>query len=169
MRAAQTSLSSMELHNEQNEENETMSMKKTALALSMIALGTAALAHSGVTNKDVMARMMVMSTISDQMKLIGSMAKGEADFDAEAVNSALIEIAAQSAQIPSMFETKALDPKSEALPSIWTEFDSFTQRARETEAVAERLAGTVTGPDDLGPVLHQVGETCKSCHSTFRK
>lgn len=69
-------------------------MKKTASALALIAAGTAALAHGGVTNKDVMARMMVMSSISDQMKVIGSMAKGETAFDADAVNAALIEIAA---------------------------------------------------------------------------
>ncbi|SMX49908.1 c-type cytochrome [Maliponia aquimaris] len=146
-----------------------MKMKKTTLALTLIALGTAALAHTGVQNRDVMARMVVMSTIGDQMKLIGSMAKGEAAFDADAVNAALIEIAAQSAQIPSMFETKALDPKSEALPAIWERFDSFTKQAREAESVAERLAGTVTAVDDLGPVLAQVGETCKACHTTFRK
>lgn len=146
-----------------------MILKKTTLALSLFVLGTAALAHTGVTNKDVMARMVVMSTIGDQVKLIGSMAKGETGFDAEAVNAALIEIAAQSAQIPSMFEAKAQDPKSEALPIIWERFETFTQHAKEAEAVAERLAGTVTAASDLGPVLQQVSETCKACHTMFRK
>lgn len=146
-----------------------LTLKNTTLALALVGLGTAALAHTGVTNRDVMARMMVMSTIGDQMKLIGSMAKGEAAFDAAAVNAALIEIAAQSAQIPSMFETRAVDPKSEALPVIWERFDTFTQRAKDAEATAERLAGTVTAANDLVPVLQQVGETCKACHATFRK
>lgn len=144
-------------------------MKKTAIALALITAGTAALAHSGVTNKDVMARMMVMSSISDQMKVIGSMAKGETAFDADAVNAALIEIAAQSAQVPAMFETPATDPKSEALPVIWEQWGSFTEHAREAETVAERLAGTVSAPSDLGPVLGQLGATCKACHSTYRE
>ncbi|MBN8189043.1 MAG: c-type cytochrome [Salipiger thiooxidans] len=144
-------------------------MKKTATVLALIALGTAAFAHGGVTNKDVMARMMVMGTISEQMKVIGSMAKGETDFDADVANAALIEIAAQSAQVPSMFETPATDPKSEALPVIWEQWDSFAARAQDAEAAAERLAGTVVAQSDLGPVLRQVGETCKACHSTFRE
>lgn len=144
-------------------------MKKTALTLTLIALGTAALAHSGVKNKDVMARMMVMSSIADQMKVIGSMAKGEIVFDAATANEALIEIAAQSAQISPMFETPAQDPKSEALPVIWENWDGFTARASETEKVVEALAGTIQTKADLGPALGQIGASCKACHSTYRK
>lgn len=144
-------------------------MKKTTIALTLIAFGTAALAHGGVKNKDVMARMVVMSSISDQMKLIGAMAKGETDFDPAVAQSALIEIAAQSAQIPSMFETRADDPKSEALPAIWEQFETFTARARDAEATAERLAGRVMAEADLGPALGELGATCKACHSLYRK
>ena len=144
-------------------------MKKTAIVLSIIATGSAALAHGGVKNRDVLARMEVMSAIGQQMKVIGSMAKGEADFDADAVNAALIEIAAQSAQVPAMFETPATDPKSEALPVIWEQWDRFTEDAREAETVAERLTGSVSDPSDLGPVLGQLGATCKACHATYRE
>ena len=144
-------------------------MKKAAIVLSIIATGSAALAHGGVKNREVLARMEVMSAIGQQMKVIGSMAKGEADFDADAVNAALIEIAAQSAQVPAMFETPATDPKSEALPVIWEQWDRFTEDAREAETVAERLAGSVSDPSDLGPVLGQLGATCRACHATYRE
>lgn len=144
-------------------------MKKTVIALAIIAAGGAALAHGGVTNRDVMARMMVMSTIAEQVKVIGTMAKGQSSFDAEKANSALIEIAAQSAQITSMFETRADDPKSEALPVIWEKWDTFAARALASEQTAEKLAGTIQSADDLGPALSQLGATCKACHSEFRK
>lgn len=144
-------------------------MKKTMIAVALIAFGTAALSHSGVTNKDVMARMMVMSTISEQMKVIGAMAKGETQFDPAVAQSALIEIAAQSAQIPSMFETRADDPKSEALPAIWERFDTFVARAEDSVTVAERLAATITTEADLGPAMGQLGAACKACHADFRK
>jgi cytochrome c556 len=144
-------------------------VKKTALAVTLLALGTAALAHTGVKNKDVMARMTVMSDIGEQMKLIGAMAKGRADFDAAAANDALVEIAAQAAQIAPMFETRADDPKSEALPVIWEDFARFAELASETEAVAERLAGTIGTKDDLAPVLGQLGGACKACHQDYRK
>lgn len=144
-------------------------MKKSIIAVTAVALGTAALAHTGVTNKDVMARMEVMKTIGDQVKIIGTMAKGETDFDAEAANEALIEVAAQSAQIEEMFEVRAMDPKSEALPVIWDEWEAFTRLATETEELAEELAGTVASKDDLGPVLGKLGGACKACHEDFRK
>lgn len=144
-------------------------MKETAIALAIITAGSAALAHGGVTNKDVMARMMVMSTLAEQVKVIGTMAKGQSRFDADIANAALIEIAAQSAQITSMFEAQADDPKSEALPAIWEKWDTFAARAMASEQVAEQLAGTVQTADDLGPTLRQLGATCKACHSEFRK
>ena len=144
-------------------------MKKAKLAIAMIALGTAALAHGGVENKDVMARMMVMETIGDQMKLVGAMAKGQMAFDANAANSALNEIAAQSAQIVSMFEVRAEDPKSEALPVIWEDWETFSSRATDAEHAAEKLAGTIQSEADLGAALGQLGEPCKACHSQFRK
>ncbi|SNS06906.1 c-type cytochrome [Antarctobacter heliothermus] len=144
-------------------------MKKTVFAVALVALGTAALAHGGVKNKDVMARMEVMKTIGDQMKIIGAMAKGEAAFDASAANDALTEIAAQSAQIGSLFETRADDPKSEALPAIWKDWEDFAHLASAAETTAEGLIGTVSAQAGLGPALGQLGGTCKACHSKYRK
>lgn len=144
-------------------------MKKTAFAVALIALGTAALAHGGVKNKDVMARMEVMKSIGDQMKIIGSMAKGEADFDAGVANAALTEIAAQSAQIQSLFESRADDPKSEALPAIWKDWTDFAHLASTAEITAEGMIGTISAEADLGPALGKLGGTCKACHSKYRK
>lgn len=144
-------------------------MKKTTTALLLAILGSAALAHGGVKDKNVMARMVVMKNIGDQMKIIGTMAKGAAAFDADTANAALSEIAVQSAQITPLFKTPATDPKSEALPLVWQDWDSFARRARDARAVAERLAGSVQTKADLGPVMGQLGQTCKSCHSRFKQ
>ena len=144
-------------------------MKKFAASLALVALGTAALAHSGVQNKDVMARMVVMSTIGDQMKILGAMAKGETPFDAAAANAAVLEVAAQTAQIAPMFETRADDPKSEALPLIWEDWEGFVAVAADAEAKSEALVGTITAEADLGPALGELGGTCKACHSKYRE
>lgn len=144
-------------------------MRKTTPVMIAFALASTALAHSGVQDKDVMARMVVMSTIADQMKIIGTMAKGEAAFNEAEVRSALIEIAAHSAQIPSMFEIRADDPKSEALPVIWEQFDQFEALATDTEQLAEQLAGTVQSQADLRAAMRQLGASCQACHATYRK
>lgn len=144
-------------------------MKKTSCAIALIFLGTAALAHSGVKNQDVMARMTVMKSIGDQMKVIGSMAKGEVDFNAGAADAALAEIASQSAQIQALFESPANDPKSEALPAIWEDWEDFKKLASSTETTAESLIGTISTMADLGPALGKLGGTCKACHSKYRE
>lgn len=143
-------------------------MKKT-MTFALIAFGTAALAHGGVKDKDVMARMEVMKAIGDQVKVIGTMAKGERAFDADAANAALAELAVHSAQIAPLFETPAQDPKSEALPIIWEQWDDFAALAMDTEQTASALAGTITTEDDLRPALGRIGGTCKACHSTYRE
>ena len=60
-------------------------MKNTYVVIGVILLtATAALAHQGVKNKAVMARMNAMSEIAKNTKTLGEMAKGATTFDAEA-------------------------------------------------------------------------------------
>lgn len=138
------------------------------IAIALIATGTAAFAHSGVKDPDVMNRMMGMSELAKQMKVIGSMHMGQASFDAAAVNAALEKIAEEASYIPSLFETKALDPKSEALPVIWDDFEAFTARAEALQSTAAGLAGSVESSGDLMQVMHEIGRSCSACHSDFR-
>ena len=115
-----------------------------------------------------MNRMMGMSELAKQMKVIGSMHMGQAGFDADAVNAALAKIAEEASYIPSLFETRALDPKSEAKPEIWDDFATFTARAAALEKTASALVGTVSQPGDLMAVMHEVGRACGACHADFR-
>ncbi len=142
---------------------------KTYIALGAIALGTAAFAHSGVKDPDVMNRMMGMSEMAKQMKVLGAMAKGEQAFDAAAVDAALARMSEEASYIPSLFEPKATDPKSEALPVIWDEFATFEEHARALEKTSTALSGTVATRADLGPVMKELGQACSACHSDYRQ
>ena len=53
-------------------------MKKLATILLIAAFGTVALAHSGVKNEALMKRMALMTSIAERMKVVGTMAKGQA-------------------------------------------------------------------------------------------
>ena len=143
-------------------------MKQVVTAVMLVAIGTAALAHSGVKDKNVEARMDAMEAIGAQTKVIGSMAKGKTAFDAVAANAALDQIAKHSAQVPALFETQGNDPKSEASPAIWEEWADFTALAENSTNVAKGLAGTISAEADLGPALKKLGATCKACHSKYR-
>ena len=141
----------------------------TAALAGTMVLTTAALAHQGVQNAAVKARMDGMSAIGANMKTLGAMAKGQVAFDAGQAKEAAAAVAQEAARIPSLFEAQETDPKSEALPVIWSEFDRFTAIADDLEAAATVAASALNGPEDLGPALKAIGGQCSACHKAYRE
>ena len=144
-----------------------MPLRPIPLFVALFA-ASAALAHSGVSNPAVKARMHAMMQIADNTKILGAMAKGEAAFDADEARAAAA-IAAHAASVPTLFMAEEHDPKSEALPAIWQDFDTFGQRSEALTLAAAEAAGTIETEADLKPALARIGGTCKSCHQDFRK
>mgnify|MGYP001627772066 CR=1 FL=1 len=139
------------------------------IAIIAAATATAAVAHNGVKNPDVLNRMNGMSDLAKGMKTIGMMAKGQSVFNAKEVNQALSMMSQEAAKIPALFETKADDPKSEARAVIWENYSDFSKKADSLEEITASLAGTVKDRADLGAVMQQVGKTCSACHGAYRK
>lgn len=134
----------------------------------LVMAATAALAHSGVKDPTVKAWMAAMSTIGKNTKVLGSMAKGEVAFDAEAARQAAAVIAGHASQISVLFKDQASDPKSEALPVIWQSYSDFLVKADALETAATAAASSIQAQGDLGPALGAVGGACKGCHQTYR-
>ena len=97
-------------------------------ALSSFLISSIAFAHSGVKDKNVKERMMLMKTMADNTKLIGQMLKKQTPFELNEVKRALEQLSSLSLQTPKVFEVNATDPKSEAKQNIWDEFDEFTKQ-----------------------------------------
>lgn len=144
-------------------------LKATAATALALAVGTMALAHTGVQNPAVMERMEAMKSIGESMEVIGTMAKGERPFDADAADAAARAIARHAAETPALFEAREDDPESEALPAIWEDFDDFTEKALELEATAREVAGSVETQADLREAVATLGAACKACHSEYRE
>lgn len=136
------------------------------VAIAAFSVATAAIAHSGVKNAKVMARMDSMSVISQNLKVIGGMVQGKTDFDAAAARNALDDISRQASLITELFEPEETDPKSEALPVIWTSWADFTTKADALEKAAKDV--DAANVNALGQGLRAIGGTCKSCHSIYR-
>jgi len=126
-------------------------------------------AHSGVKDKNVKERMMLMKKMADNTKIIGHMLKGTTSFDANEAKLALERLSALSLETPKVFEINATDPKSEANPTIWDEFDEFTRLSEDLAISTEDLASSVGTINDLRPALKQISLGCKACHSKYRK
>lgn len=137
----------------------------TALSLSTTAL----VAHEDVANQAVRERMVLMSEIADNTKTLGTMVKGELPFDAEAAKAALVKISELSAKSPAAFEAQEMDPKSEAKPILWEEFDKFTALANTLSQDTAAAAQSLSTMDDLKVAMGKTGGGCKACHSQYRE
>ena len=139
------------------------------LILIFITISSVALAHSGVKDKNVKERMMVMKEMANTTKIIGQMLKGKTAFDANGAKLALERLSSLSLKTPKVFTINASDPKSEAKPAIWDEFDEFTRLSKDLAETSILLAGSIDSIDDLRPALRGVASGCKACHSRYRE
>ena len=145
-------------------------MKITKLLILMfVTISSIAFAHSGVKDKNVKERMMIMKEMADNTKIIGQMLKGKTSFDENEAKLALERLSSLSLKTPKVFEVNATDPKSEAKPTIWDEFDEFTKLSQDLAEATEILAGSVGTINDLRPALKRVSAGCKACHSKYRE
>ncbi len=139
----------------------------TPILFVTLLTATAVLAHSGVKNPQVKARMDGMAALGTQTKILGQMAKGAAPFDASKAQAAIQEIKSETKRITALFEPRADDPKSEAKPEIWTNWVVFTAA---TGGLTDVLAkADVTTFDALGRSVREIGAACSACHKKFRE
>ncbi|WP_323784311.1 cytochrome c [Thalassovita sp.] len=142
-------------------------MKRATLSLTItLALAGAALAHGGVSDPVVKARMALMTEIKDATAVIGGMAKGKLEFNPDQAAAAKAVLNKSAVQITDAFETPATDPKSEALPVIWENWDDFSTKAN---ALAQAASGIDTGTlEGVQAGLQALGASCGGCHKLYR-
>lgn len=139
-------------------------------ATLLVAVSSLAFAHSGATGV-VKQRMDMMGAIGDSMKTIGNMIKGQADFDADAVESAAMTIVGHAKEIPNLFPEGSTQKPSEALPAIWEKWDEFVKITNQMKSDAQTLADaakTATQASDIRTQFVAMGKSCGSCHEQFR-
>ena len=139
------------------------------LTLIFLVISSVAFAHSGVKDQNVKERMMVMKAMADNTKVIGQMLKRKTQFDANEAKSALERLSSLSLKTPKVFTVNATDPKSEAKPAIWDEFDEFTKLSLDLAETSTALASSIEIIEDLQPALKRISSGCKSCNSKYRE
>ena len=141
-------------------------MKKLAIITVAIALSAATIHAHSVENPAVQKRMDVMKEIKGAMGVLGGMAKGAIAFDAAAAGAAQNTLIEQSGMVATRFEANETDPKSEALPAIWENWDTFVEMADDLTFAAEGL--DTTSLDGVRGGLGNIGASCGACHKKFR-
>ncbi len=128
---------------------------------------TATLAHTGVKDPQVMARMNLMVSVAEDMKVLGAIAKGQTAFDLKIVTETSDSLTNHAREIEALFEDQAGDPKSEAKDTIWTDWDGFLKIATDMETAALAL-GDVNTKSDFSTAFRALGKTCSACHEGYR-
>ena len=134
--------------------------------VAAIFVAGAALAHDGVKNPAVTARMEGMKQMGGAAKILGEMVKGAVAFDAASANAAMETLRVESARIEALFEAEEDDPKSEALPAIWQDYPDFAAKAEALKAAASQTVGSLA---ELQGVTSQIGGVCRACHKDYRE
>lgn len=137
-------------------------MKILHLALGAALFAGAAFAQDAT----VAARQEAMKTVAASTKVLGDMATDKAPFDTAKAEEARLALASAAASIPTLFQTEATDPKSEAKPEIWQNWDDFTAKAAALETAA--TGADASSLDAVKAAMGQIGPTCRACHTDYR-
>jgi len=139
---------------------------KTVFATGAVLVAGAAWAHDDVKDPQVKARMELMGQIKNNIGMLGGMAKGAVEFDAAKAEAAKAGLIANAKAIPAAFEANATDPKSEALPAIWENWDDFKSKAVAMETAVGSV--DVSSLEGVQGGMRTIGGSCGGCHKVYR-
>jgi cytochrome c556 len=147
-------------------------MRKIAMMVGALVLGTAVVAQAATPLELVDARKANFKKIGGAMKASGDTFKSGAP-DAAVLKANAAIIAGFADQVPSWFPagTAVGVGKSEAKPNIWTDKAGFAKAAADFSAAAKgyKAAADTGNLAAAGAALGKLGGTCKGCHETFRQ
>ncbi len=144
----------------------TLSKILAVPALSIALVAGMAVAKEGVQNPAVQKRQDLMDKQAGAAKTLGEMAAGKTPFDAAKAADAKATLEETAKQIPVVFEAEETDPKSDAKPEIWSNWDDYVAKADNLEQAALKL--DVTSVETVQAGMSAVGGACSACHKEYR-
>ena len=150
-------------------------MKKTFAAISaacLLAVPAVPVFAQDVPDA-VKARQGQFRIMAINLGILGSMAKGEREYDSEAAQNAADSLVAisgvhQAPLWPQGTDTMSIDG-TRALPAIWENLPDVIEKWQAFGAAAEGLAAVAAdGLEPMRAALGPVGGTCGACHDDYR-
>ncbi len=142
--------------------------------LGTFALG-AMLATPVIADEDpaIEARQGQFKLFSHNFAVVGGMAQGRMEYDAEMAQTAADNLyhltrVDQGRLWPEGTDTESVEG-TRALPSIWEDLDDFVAKFVALQEAAENLQAVAgEGLDEMRAGVGQVGQTCQACHEANR-
>ncbi|SNR99828.1 c-type cytochrome [Antarctobacter heliothermus] len=147
-------------------------MKSSFVALAALAVfATPTFAQE--LPQAVKARQGQFNIMALNLGILGGMARGTVDYDADAAQAAAdslvaVSMVSQPALWPEGTDSMSIDG-TRAMPAIWENIDDVMAKwAGFGEAATAMAAVAGTGKDAIGPNMGALGAACKACHDTYR-
>ncbi len=125
--------------------------------------------------KAIDARQSHMRLNSFNLGLLGGMAKGEIDYNADAATAAAENLVALSRMDESRYWLPGTDmetlgkEQTEALAKIWADDSEIGERMKTmTETSAAMAAAAGGGIESLRGAMGPLGKACGGCHEDYR-
>lgn len=143
-----------------------------ALAFAALGCGTAVYAQDDFSGQ-LKARQGQFRIMALNLGIIGDMAQGKTEYNAEAAQAAADTLVAVSMiQQAPMWPAGSDDMSIEgtrAQGTIWDQNDDFLSKWADFGTGAKAVQAAASGGvEALGPAMGQIGGTCKACHDTHR-
>ncbi|WP_192256570.1 c-type cytochrome [Mesorhizobium caraganae] len=141
-------------------------MRKLVIAISMLSLAASAAFADPILDRQ--------GLMKERGKLVGGLskiAKGEADFDAAAVLTALqaLQVNAEKVDVDALFPAGSDSGDTTASPKIWQDMAGF--KTTNEKYVADIKAAVAAAPADVDALKAQIGtlgNDCGTCHQSYR-
>ena len=151
--------------------NFTKSAVVIGLGVGLVTSASFAASHSSVANPAVAARHAQMQMISYHTGVLGAVAKGEVEFNADMVNAAatnLRELAKLNGSTLWVAGTEqGTVDGSRAKTEIWSDAAGFAAKFTALENAANAAIGAADA-GAVGAAMGGIGGACKACHETYR-
>jgi cytochrome c556 len=137
-------------------------MIRTVLITATIAFGvTGVIAQTDAISE----RKALMKKNSQHTKAVSAMVKGDAPFDAGAVNAAFTQWSQTAAQLPKLFPDNSKTGDTRALPKIWDDRKGWDA---QIAAFAKASAAKPGNIEDLKKAFPAINKACGDCHEGYR-
>ncbi len=154
-------------------------MMNIAKKLSFAAIAAGLTLSSGAAcaqnaEAAIKARQGQFRIMALNLGVLGGIAKGEIEYDAEVAQAAadnLVTISAinQSFNWPEGSDNESVE-NTRALPKIWENLPDVISKWQDFgTAAATMQTAAAEGPEAIGAGLQEVGGACKACHDEYRE
>lgn len=115
-------------------------------------------------------RHELMEGVGKAAKVVGSMLKGETEYDNAAAMESLTTWQSAAAELGGLFpEGSDTGEDTEAAPAIWEDRAGFDAALAEWgDAVDAAIAANPATLEEAKPVIGAAFGKCKNCHDTYR-